>query len=430
MTYRCAPFTALLLLGLLALMLPLSPAIAQADPQARAAVLSHVEGSVVFAPQGATVWTDAVRNRPVTRGDRIWTDDGARAELHLGSAALHLDSRTFAEVIALDGDALQVRLNEGAVNARVRQLAGGENFEIDTPQLAFRAAQPGDFRIDVDAARGFTRITVRSGGAIVHGAGGGVMQLQPGQSLAFAGRDLQAAQGVPGVVQDVFDRWAADRNRAEDQSIAARYVPREIVGYTQLDDNGAWMQDATYGAVWYPRVAVADWAPYRYGRWEWVVPWGWTWIDDAPWGFAPYHYGRWAQIGPRWAWVPGRMGPRPVYSHAPVGFVGRTTHQPHWNRVNRVNRADAAPAQVMTLPQTRRWPPPARIALAPATSQPPPQVVAPPVMQAAPHPRGEARGWRDAPRPQRDERAGWRQERRMGDEGGRGQDRGRRHTFN
>ena len=20
---------------------------------------------------------------------------------------------------------------------------------------------------------------------------------------------------------------------------------------------------------------------------------GWTWVDDAPWGWAPYHYGRW-----------------------------------------------------------------------------------------------------------------------------------------
>jgi hypothetical protein len=67
---------------------------------------------------------------------------------------------------------------------------------------------------------------------------------------------------------------------------------------------------------------VSDWAPYRYGRWEYVSPWGWTWVDDAPWGFAPFHYGRWAQIGPRWAWVPGRIGPRPVYAPALVAFVG------------------------------------------------------------------------------------------------------------
>ena len=35
------------------------------------------------------------------------------------------------------------------------------------------------------------------------------------------------------------------------------------------------------------------WVPYRHGHWA-MSPWGWTWIDDAPWGFAPSHYGRWA----------------------------------------------------------------------------------------------------------------------------------------
>jgi hypothetical protein len=127
---------------------------------------------------------------------------------------------------------------------------------------------------------------------------------------------------VPSPVEDAFDRWAADRNRAEDQSITARYVPREVVGYQALDANGAWSQDPNYGAVWYPNLTIADWAPYRYGRWEWIAPWGWTWIDDARWGFAPFHYGRWAHIGARWAWVPGRIDRHPVYSPALVAFVG------------------------------------------------------------------------------------------------------------
>ncbi|HEY8358754.1 MAG TPA: DUF6600 domain-containing protein, partial [Ramlibacter sp.] len=114
----------------------------------------------------------------------------------------------------------------------------------------------------------------------------------------------------------------AQRNRAEDQSLSARHVPRGVVGYQQLDGHGTWSQDATHGSVWYPNVTVQDWAPYRHGRWTWVDPWGWTWVDDAPWGFAPFHYGRWATIGNRWAWVPGRMAPRPVYSPGVVAFMG------------------------------------------------------------------------------------------------------------
>lgn len=306
-------------LVLLALACAGRSALAQADPPARVATFSFMEGSVAFAPAGETDWSDAVLNRPITRGDRVWTDPGGRAEVHLGSAALHLDSQTFVEVSALDADVFQLSLNEGALNARVRQLENGETFEIDTPQLALRAAQAGDYRVDVDPAGGTTRVAVRSGSAMIYGAAGGTLQLNAGQQMAFIGRDLVPAAPQP--AYDSFDRWAADRNREEDQSISARYVPRDVVGYRQLDAYGVWMQDPGYGAVWYPRLALADWAPYRYGRWEWIAPWGWTWIDDAPWGFAPSHYGRWAQIGSRWAWVPGRIGPRPVYAPALVMFV-------------------------------------------------------------------------------------------------------------
>jgi hypothetical protein len=293
-----------------------------AEPPARVAALSHIEGSVVFAPAGETDWADAALNRPVTRGDRLWTDKGARAELHVGSAALHLDGQTFLDIADLDEDALQASLNEGTVNARVRELERGENFEIDTPQLAFRASQPGDYRIDVDPAQGTTRVTVRSGAALVYGANGQAQQLDGPQVVTFAGKELERVNVQASPLNDGFDRWAADRNRLEDQSVTARYVPREVVGYQQLDHYGTWSQDTSYGAVWYPRAVAVDWAPYRYGRWEFIAPWGWTWIDDAPWGFAPFHYGRWAMIGSRWAWVPGRMGPRPVYAPALVAFVG------------------------------------------------------------------------------------------------------------
>jgi hypothetical protein len=67
-------------------------------------------------------------------------------------------------------------------------------------------------------------------------------------------------------------------------------------------------------------VAV-DWAPYREGRWAWVAPWGWTWVDDAPWGFAPFHYGRWVHWRGRWGWCPGEYRHRPVYSPALVAWV-------------------------------------------------------------------------------------------------------------
>jgi hypothetical protein len=277
------------------------------DPPGRVATLSFRQGSVVFAPQGEQDWIELPANRPLTSGDRIWSDQDARAELQLGSATLHLDGQSHLGVSDLDDRAAQFILQQGTVNARVRELLQGENFEIGTPNIAFRALQPGDYRIDVDPGTQQTRVVVHSGLASVFGEGGQSIQLSAGQQATFAGRYLAQVQ-APGWRPQAFDAWAAERNRAEDQSLAARHVPRGVVGYSQLDPYGTWSQDPGYGAVWYPRVAVADWAPYRYGHWEWISPWGWTWIDDAPWGFAPFHYGRWTMIGQRWAWVPGPHG--------------------------------------------------------------------------------------------------------------------------
>ncbi|HTH77966.1 MAG TPA: DUF6600 domain-containing protein, partial [Ramlibacter sp.] len=261
------------------------------DPPARVGALSAVDGSVVYAPAGQTEWTSAPVNRPITRGDRVWTDEGARAEVSFGASALQMASRTFVEVAGIDGDMVQLQMNEGTANVRVHELQGGESFEVDTPNLALRTSRPGDWRIDVDPQQGFTRVAVRSGTATVMGAGGGVRQIFAGETLAFAGRNLAPVTNLPLASDDGFDRRAADRNRAEDRSIAARYIPREVVGYQELDRHGTWAQDPTWGAVWYPSAVASDWAPYRQGHWESIAPWGPTWIDDAPWGFAPFHYG-------------------------------------------------------------------------------------------------------------------------------------------
>ena len=96
----------------------------------------------------------------------------------------------------------------------------------------------------------------------------------------------------------------------------------EVTGYEDLDDHGDWLYASSYGHVWRPRYLAHDWAPYRFGRWAWISPWGWTWIDDARWGFAPFHYGRWVSLRNRWCWVPGPRHVRPVYAPALVGWTG------------------------------------------------------------------------------------------------------------
>jgi hypothetical protein len=292
------------------------------DPPGRVGRLVHAEGTVTFAPGGDDEWMDAPRNRPLTRGDRLWTDRGSRAEIQVGSATIRLDGLSRLEILQLDDHSTKLSLTQGTANVRVRNLPEGENFELDTPNLAHRAAYPGDYRVDVDAQLGTTRVTIHSGAGTVYGEAGQAQSLGGGQQVTFRGRALVQLEARESPAQDAFDRWASERNRREDQSIAARYVPREVVGYQELDPHGQWTRDAIHGAVWIPHGMPADWAPYRHGRWEWISPWGWTWIDDAPWGFAPFHYGRWTLLAGRWAWVPGRLSQRPVYAPALVAFVG------------------------------------------------------------------------------------------------------------
>ena len=293
------------------------------DPPGQVARLNLAQGPVSFAPAdaaGEDAWTPAVLNRPLTRGDRLWTGPRARAELHAGSTAVRMSEETSLELSALDESVTQLRLAQGTIQLRVRTLFEGQRLEVDTPNLAFVISQPGDYRLDVDPASGTTRVVAQSGGGTLYGDGVSLALGSPQQGSFSGARLTPAAAGA--ALQDGFDAWAADRDRREDQSISARYIPRETIGYQQLDSYGDWQQDPAYGAVWLPRAVPLDWAPYRAGHWSWISPWGWTWVDDAPWGFAPFHYGRWTQIGPRWAWVPGRLPQRPVYAPALVAFVG------------------------------------------------------------------------------------------------------------
>jgi hypothetical protein len=302
---------------------PTAPAAIASDPPGRVARLNYFEGSVTMEPAGATDWSYAQLNRPLTTGDQLWVDSGGRGELHVGSTALRLGQQSVLSIVNIDDSTLQLKVAQGALSMRVRALPPGQTIEIDTPNVAMQASSAGEFRVDVAPDGNLTTVTLRSGNAILYGDGGSV-RMTAGQQIRFSGVNLQQQAAGPAPGLDAFDQWVTTRDRSEDGSVSARYVSREIPGYEDLDANGTWRSDPSYGEVWVPSVAVsANWAPYRDGHWTWIAPWGWTWIDDAPWGFAPFHYGRWAHLGNAWAWVPGpAVVATPVYAPALVAFVG------------------------------------------------------------------------------------------------------------
>ncbi len=301
-----------------------SLAFAQEDPPSRAARLSYIAGTVSFQPGGVDDWVPAEPNRPMTTGDRLWTEEGSRAEMNLGSAVFRLNSRTNFTFLNLDDKIAQVQLSAGTLNIRLRRLAEDESVEIDTPQVAFTLLRPGDYRIDVNEAGDATIVTVRGGDAEAKMENQAIpVHAREQARITTADGSAPAIDQRPAPPSDSFDNFCQDRDRREDLSPSGKYVSRDMPGYSDLDANGIWRTDPQYGAVWVPSTVPVDWSPYHYGHWVWIAPWGWTWIDDAPWGYAPFHYGRWAMIGPAWGWIPGPVvAVRPVYAPAMVAFVG------------------------------------------------------------------------------------------------------------
>ena len=294
---------------------------ADIDPPSRVARLKFMSGDVSMQPGGVNDWAAATINRPMTTADRLWTDKDSRAELHLGSAAMRMNSETSLTLTNLSDNTVQLELDQGTLNLHVARLYEHEIYEVDTPNMAFTLLKPGDYRFDVDTQGDVTLVTVWRGKGVATGDGDAVRVDSNHQIRFFGGMSL-AHQSYHAPRLDGFDEWCRIRSYREDRSVSVRYVSPDVIGYEDLDEYGAWRVVGSYGGVWFPTQVEVGWAPYRYGHWAWVEPWGWTWIDDASWGFAPFHYGRWVFVTGRWGWVPGPVAVRPCYAPALVAWIG------------------------------------------------------------------------------------------------------------
>jgi hypothetical protein len=293
------------------------------DPPGRVARLSFLRGAVSFQPAGESDWVPAAINRPMTTGDKLWADMDSRAELHIGSAAIRLDGNTGFSFLNLDDRTVQIQLSAGTLSIRVRRLERDEIFEVDTPNQAFSILRPGEYRLEASEDGTSTIVKVIDGKGESSGAGRSYT-IESRERASLTGSDTLYANidKLERRDRDDFDDWCEERDHRDEQSRSARYVSPQMVGYEDLDENGEWRHDPEYGEVWVPTAVAVGWAPYHYGHWAWIAPWGWTWVDDAPWGYAPFHYGRWAYGRGAWFWVPGPVGERAVYAPALVAFVG------------------------------------------------------------------------------------------------------------
>lgn len=312
---------------LLALMLfATGPARAQEDPPGRVGRLSELQGSVSWFDADEGRWSSAERNRPITAGDRLATGPGARAEVRIGSSVLRLAERSEVEWQRLDDDRVVVALQSGAFALRLKSRDAADEFRVVTGEARLAPQRAGHYRFDrLDDA---TTVTVWRGDVRVEGPGSwGVTDGQRLELYRDRGGDLRGQWSTP--LDDAFAAWVQRDDAREGTTVSTRYVSPEMTGVEDLDRHGRWSSHPEYGAIWFPLAVSADWAPYRDGRWVWMRPWGWTWVDAAPWGFAPFHYGRWLLWNGRWGWLPGEYVARPVFAPAlvaPRGGPGVSVH--------------------------------------------------------------------------------------------------------
>lgn len=293
---------------------------ADTDPPGRVGRLSLANEGVQLRVGDSVASGGEALNWPLTTGALIDTASGARAEARIGSTTLRIDGGTSLEFVELSDERIWLRLNRGSVILGIMNPEHAAETALDTPQGRLRFDAPGSYRADV--AGGTTAFSAYSGTARIEDLG---LSIRAGDRiLLFGGTDRSYLLGQ--AASDAFRQWGRAREQL-DTSGGHRYVSSEMTGYEELERHGYWREIPEYGPAWFPQGMPPDWAPYRWGRWTWVSPWGWTWIDYAPWGFAPFHYGRWALIGINWAWIPGVYVSRPVYAPALIVWLG----QPGWN---------------------------------------------------------------------------------------------------
>jgi hypothetical protein len=290
------------------------------DAPARVGRISLLSGPVTLTDFAADEESDASLNWPLTSQQRLTTGRLGRAEVRIGSTSLRLDGDSVLDFNRIDDEVIQVTLQHGSAALRVKNREQLREIDFLTPRERVILEDVGRYRIDVDRTAGVSAITVNVGSArVVSGRTNFVVQSgQRGEATAEPIAGFQLVTPAP----DVFDDWVATRDRRDDSLQSTRYVSPETTGVESLDDHGEWRTVDSYGAVWFPAGVATGWAPYRYGHWAYVRPWGWTWIDDASWGFTPFHYGRWVNVHNVWGWVPGAYVARPCYAPALVAWYG------------------------------------------------------------------------------------------------------------
>ena len=291
------------------------------EEHARVLRVSLLKGEVSLKRAAGIEWETARLNTPLVEGDTLATGRDSRLEIQADSRNfVRVGENSVLKVVTLRDEGIALSLSEGTATVRLSRFdRDKEYFEVDAPKTTVAAERTGQYRVDVDAQGGVS-VTVREDGrARIYSENSG-FELRNNRTARFALNDGGEGDWELGSAAQVdeWDYWNDERERYIASHLKyegrERYYDPEVYGAEELDLYGDWVYTRDYGYIWRPSVTVInnynDWAPYRYGHWDWCEPYGWTWIADEPWGWAPYHYGRWVYVNNYWCWAPRGYGYR------------------------------------------------------------------------------------------------------------------------
>ena len=291
--------------------------------------LAFVDGSVTLERDGRL--EPAETNLALMAGDRIRTQTG-RVEIRFeDGSALYLDESAQLDLL---GDGL-ARLIEGQLRLAITRATTSLEYRIDTPAASVWIHAAGEYRLDAYMSRERgpeTDLMVIRGTAELENDHGRTTVRSGQHAVASIDAAPTRAYATNSAAWDEFDRWTEDQRDVSVGTVSTRYLPDNVRYYSaSFDQYGTWDYDATYGPIWYPRVAPG-WRPYSQGRWSFTGHFGWMWVGIDRWSWPTHHYGSWGISAGGWYWIPGSRwapawvswGGAPGYvSWCPLGYNGR-----------------------------------------------------------------------------------------------------------
>jgi hypothetical protein len=297
--------------------------------------MSYVTGDVFIERAADMGYEQGIVNLPVVENDKLGTRDG-RAEIHFGKKNyLRIDKYTHVDFASLPKkgyDQVKLNLLSGNIYLRVSFLGREKDLEVHTPDASFYILEEGLYQVKV-VENSETEIHVVEGAVEAAGEEGSVLVEAEERLVASNGAFRAGPEYLYASYNDNFSQWNNSRDDLLFRTVQKTYLPSELYEYeSELDTNGRWVYEGSYGYVWVPHVYHNTWRPYHYGRWLWYPVCGWTWVPYASWGWCVSHYGRWHwRFGLGWYWIPTHSwGPAWVhwyhgynyYAWCPISYWG------------------------------------------------------------------------------------------------------------